>query len=156
MNKAGLLLAILSALEALCQTAIDAAAQAHDAATDDENVAENKYDTLGLEAAYLAQGQAQRVLELKADLATFSKLLAVDYQNIDSIGLGALVQLKDEAAAEQWFFLAPVSGGLKLPFEKKEIVLVTPLAPLGKTLLGARAGEVLASGFKEYEVMRIC
>ena len=33
---------------------------AHEAATHEENIAENKYDTLGLEAAYLATGQARR------------------------------------------------------------------------------------------------
>ena len=33
---------------------------AHETATHEENIAENKYDTLGLEAAYLATGQARR------------------------------------------------------------------------------------------------
>jgi hypothetical protein len=37
-----------------------AARAAHDTATHEENIAENKYDTLGLEAAYLATGQARR------------------------------------------------------------------------------------------------
>lgn len=40
---------------------VEQAAQiAHEAATHEENIAENKYDTLGLEAAYLATGQARR------------------------------------------------------------------------------------------------
>lgn len=34
-----------------------AARVAHETATHEENIAENKYDTLGLEAAYLATGQ---------------------------------------------------------------------------------------------------
>ena len=33
---------------------------AHETATHEENIAENKYDTLGLEAAYLATGQVRR------------------------------------------------------------------------------------------------
>ena len=37
---------------------------AHEAATHEENIAENKYDTLGLEAAYLATGQARRAVLL--------------------------------------------------------------------------------------------
>ncbi len=37
-----------------------AAREAHETATHEENIAENKYDTLGLEAAYLATGQARR------------------------------------------------------------------------------------------------
>eukprot|EP01034_Spumella_vulgaris_P013642 gene13642-17415_t len=37
-----------------------AAQAAHETATHEENIAENKYDTLGLEAAYLAVGQVRR------------------------------------------------------------------------------------------------
>ena len=39
--------------------------------THEENIAENKYDTLGLEAAYLAQGQAQRVNECYLSIQQF-------------------------------------------------------------------------------------
>ena len=60
MNKKLLQKHILTALETNHQTAISATQQAHDTATHEENIAENKYDTLGLEAAYLAHGQAQR------------------------------------------------------------------------------------------------
>ena len=38
----------------------EAARAAHEAATQEEKIAENKYDTLGLEAAALATGQARR------------------------------------------------------------------------------------------------
>jgi hypothetical protein len=37
-----------------------AAQTAYETATHEENIAENKYDTLGLEASYLAAGQAKR------------------------------------------------------------------------------------------------
>jgi hypothetical protein len=38
---------------------------AHETATHEENIAENKYDTLGLEAAYLATGQARHAEEIR-------------------------------------------------------------------------------------------
>lgn len=43
---------------------------AHETATHEENVAENKYDTLGLEAAYLAAGQARRAEAIREAMAT--------------------------------------------------------------------------------------
>ena len=50
IDKAGLHQAILAELESINQAAAEAAIQAYNDATAKENVAENKYDTLGLEA----------------------------------------------------------------------------------------------------------
>lgn len=41
-----------------------AAQAAHEAATHEENIAENKYDTLGLEAAYLWQ-QDRHIVQMR-------------------------------------------------------------------------------------------
>ena len=51
-----------------------AAKASHAEATAEENRAENKYDTRGLEASYLATGQANKVLELEAAIEAFSDL----------------------------------------------------------------------------------
>ena len=69
MNKALLLEKIITVLEITYQNAVEAAMRAYNTATNDENVAENKYDTLALEASYLAHGQALRVAECEADIA---------------------------------------------------------------------------------------
>ena len=42
---------------------------AHEAATHEENIAENKYDTLGLEAAYLAIGEARSAEAIRYAMA---------------------------------------------------------------------------------------
>jgi hypothetical protein len=42
---------------------------AHETATHAENIAENKYDTLGLEAAYLSTGQARRAEAIREAMA---------------------------------------------------------------------------------------
>ena len=62
MNKTNVIKTIIALLEVQYQTAIDAAKEAHSTATDDETIAENKYDTFALEASYLAHGQSQRVI----------------------------------------------------------------------------------------------
>jgi hypothetical protein len=47
----------------------EAARAAHKTATHEENIAKNKYDTLGLEAAYLATGQARRAEAIRQAMA---------------------------------------------------------------------------------------
>ena len=59
-NKAQLHDLILNALQGLVDNAQAAVDRAYEAATHEENIAENKYDTLGLEASYLTQGQSRR------------------------------------------------------------------------------------------------
>jgi hypothetical protein len=123
-------------LKAIYQIALTAAKRAHSTATDKANVAENKYDTLGLEAAYLAEGQAKRASECHADLEAIQNLTALDYSLSDPIVVGALIRLVDQNEKSLLLFLAPVSGGLKFVFEEQTIVVITSSSPLGKILRG--------------------
>jgi transcription elongation GreA/GreB family factor len=127
---------LILALEATYQTALTAAKRAHSTATDKANVAENKYDTLALEAAYLAEGHANRAVECRVDLETVKNQTALDYSPDDAIAVGAFVRLIDHDKKSLSLFLAPVSGGLKFVFEEQTIVVITPSSPLGKQLLG--------------------
>lgn len=140
-DKTALIKHIISLLKSTHQQAVNAAMQAYNTATDDENVAENKYDTLGLEASYLAQGQAQRVAEIEAELEIYSKFKARTFTSRDTIGVGALVKLIDEEDKEKILFLGPSAGGLILSTGNQEISLVTPSAPLAQQLIGKRKGD---------------
>ncbi len=59
MNKQTVHQLILDKLKIDLDIAERAAQTAYETATHEENIAENKYDTLGLEASYLAAGQAE-------------------------------------------------------------------------------------------------
>ncbi|TBU99712.1 transcription elongation factor GreAB [Phytopseudomonas dryadis] len=118
-----------------------AARVAHETATHEENVAENKYDTLGLEAAYLAAGQARRVEEIGLSLRVWRQLQLRPYDPALGIRLTALVQLADESGHEQWLFLGPDGAGIKVRMQQREILLLSPHAPLGQRLLGRRPGD---------------
>lgn len=133
-------------LEATYETALTAAKRAHSTATDKANVAENKYDTLALEAAYLAEGQAKRASECHTDLYAIQNLKALDYTLNDAIVVGALVKLIDQHNKLLSLFLAPVSGGLKFVFEQRTIVVITQSSPLGKKLLGKFVDDEFAFG----------
>ncbi|MCW8931888.1 MAG: GreA/GreB family elongation factor [Gammaproteobacteria bacterium] len=153
MNKALLHEQIFSELEMVYKNAIDSAQRAYDTAIDEENEAENKYDTMGLEASYLAHGQSQRVNECKNDLVEFKKLKALQFSPETPISLGALIYIADDSNHQQCLFLSPVAGGLKIFFQEKEVTLVTPSSPLGKALSSSMTGdeiEIMVEKEKKY------
>jgi len=55
---------------------------AHETATHEENIAENKYVTLGLEAAYLATGQARRAEAIRHPTAVRGAVGSLSRQQV--------------------------------------------------------------------------
>ncbi len=159
MNKPALLLQIIARLESAHASALQAAKTAHSAATHEENIPDNKYATLGLEASYLAQGQANRAQDILVSLKAFRQMVVQKFSDATPIRLTALVQLEDEAGASRLVFLGPAAGGLCLTFEEREVMVITPASPLGRELLGKRCGDSLqvrTDGLREYEIISVC
>jgi len=159
-EKAAVLKKILLVLKKALQHAIRAADQAHATATHSDNVAENKYDTLGQEAAYLAHGQSLRIQECELEIEQFSKIPVDPFAQTAPIAIGALIELQDETENSSLFFLGPGAAGLKIIIGKREIVVVTPAAPLGKALLGRqRFDEInikVGNETTAYEIIALC
>lgn len=153
MNKHAVLQLILEKLTVDLDIAQRAAQTAYETATHEENIAENKYDTLGLEASYLAAGQARRVEEIKQSLALCHNLQLRAYDDQRGIEVGTLVGLEDENARQQWLFLAPDAAGLKVDVVGQPVTVITPRSPLGKSLLGRRIDdevEILVAGARQH------
>ena len=127
---------LLSYLEVRRQTALRSSEIARASAADKANVAENKYDTLGTEASYLADGQAKRALACLDDVNAVKRMHVINFTMDDAIGLGAYIELVDQDEGSLCLFLAPVSGGLKFYYDDKDIMIITPQSPLGQCLLG--------------------
>ena len=159
MDKPALLKQIIERLEADVRLLLQAARTAHAAATHEENIPDNKYATLALEASYLAQGQANRAQELKLALETYRELRLQNFGAETPIRLTAVVTLEDEDGAERRLFLGPAAGGLKLQAGEGEVMVITPESPLGRQLLGLRCGdscELEAAGRRrEYEIVAV-
>ena len=66
MNKRALIKKIIAQLASGLDAYVRAARAAHAEATHEQSRAENKYDTRGLEASYLARGQSQQAAEIEA------------------------------------------------------------------------------------------
>ncbi len=133
-------------------------AATREAATHEEARPENDKDTRGLEASYLARGQAMRVEELEEAVHRLRFLDLRAYREDDPIGLGALVTLAvDEARVV--YFLVPAGGGTKVTVDGVDVQLVTPAAPLGRALVDKLVGDdfVLRVAGREraYEVERV-
>jgi transcription elongation GreA/GreB family factor len=136
-NKIQIVNTIISALVDKRQQAITAANQAHAAAVDDQSVAETQYDTLAIEASYLAEGQSKRVNEYQQAIDAFTQLkLALTIGNIHSINLGSLVQLSVVTKPNDWFFIGPAAGGFQTQIAGQHITVITPNSPMGKALIG--------------------
>ncbi len=138
---------------------LQAAKSAHEASTHEENIPENKYDTLGLEASYLAQGQANRGQVIRQALHDYRLLTPHVFGDDSPIRLTALVTLMGEDGSTRSVFIGPAEGGLRIMDQGDEIMVITPASPLGRSLIGRRLGDCVETGsgasVREYEIVRI-
>ena len=136
-----------------------AARAAHETATHEENVAENKYDTLGLEAAYLATGQARRADAIRQAMADWRQFRPRPYDASQGIRLGALVCLVDADDTQQQLFLGPDGGSMKLGSGPQIVQVISRESPLGQALLGKCEGDEVALQVNQvsqrFEVLRV-
>src|SRR3954464_3117818 len=114
MDKFSLQQQVLNRLAEDLLQAEQAVRAAHETATHEENIAENKYDTLGLEAAYLATGQARRAEAIRAAIVNWRQFQPRPYDPNKGIQLGALVCLADSGDRQQNIFLGPDGGSMTL------------------------------------------
>lgn len=140
MKKALLINEIISSLTESVRTLEKAARASHEEATHESSRAESKYDTRGLEAAYLAGGQARQAKEILDSIKAYEALVARNFAPGEPIDMTALVEL-DSDGARSSYFIGPKSGGLDIEHRGKEIMVITPQSPLGQTLIGRKAGE---------------
>jgi transcription elongation GreA/GreB family factor len=146
MTKEQLLDAIITNLSADLAVLSTAAREAHEAATHEECIPDNEYDTTALEASYIAQGQANRAQEIRAALESYRTLPLTPFDDDTPIRLTALVTLEDSEGCTRRFFLGPLSGGMKIIDGNSEIVVITPASPLGRGLLGRKTGDEVQAG----------
>src|SRR5438094_4791585 len=94
---------ILAALAAELEGYARSARSAHAEATDEQSKAENKYDTRGLEASYLARGQSRQAAETAQARQQFEELPLREFGPGDPIDLSALVEVESEGARAIYF-----------------------------------------------------
>jgi transcription elongation GreA/GreB family factor len=142
MDKSQLRRSLLAKLQDELELLTRAALMARDEATSEESKAENKYDTRGQEAAYLAEGQARLARELEETIAIYHGLAFPEADEGEAIGIGHVVTL-EAGARRAHYLLGPRNGGLEIDLDGTTVIVVTPQSPLGRQLAGKRAGETV-------------
>ena len=140
MQKAQLIQQIIASLSESLALLEKAARASHAEATHESSKAESKYDTRGLEAAYLAGGQARQAKEIMDSIELYRALPVRDFASDEPIDLTALVEL-DVDGTRALYFIGPRTGGLEIECKRKEVTVITPQSPLGQHLMGKRAGQ---------------
>jgi transcription elongation GreA/GreB family factor len=158
MNKIDLIDHLKNIVKQNLVAAHQAAMNTYDIATHEDNKAENKYDTRGLEASYLAGAQAERVSDIKAILASYEILKIQNFSDDSKVALSALIKMSSNDK-EMFVLLMPKGGGQVLNFDGHHIQVITPDSPLGKNLIGKEVGEIIKIGEsnkpKEYEILSL-
>jgi transcription elongation GreA/GreB family factor len=139
MTKHLIIQKIIETLQSEMKTYVRAAKFSHAEATAEENRAENKYDTRGLEASYLAAGQANKIVDIEESIAAFDALRKQKFNEADGIDIGALVEIKQDGEHAH-YFIGPSAGGIEINIRGTEVLVITPQSPLGSQLKGAKQG----------------
>ncbi|MBL4911316.1 MAG: hypothetical protein JKX78_15065 [Alteromonadaceae bacterium] len=138
-TKQRLVSEIILHLQDELEQAMQAANNAHNDATNDQSVAETQYDTLAIEASYLAEGQSKRVAEYQQALKAYQQLKFEVFDQHSTIKLGALVQLAKDKSCQHWFFIGPYAGGfrtnIRTETSEEQITVITPQSPMGMAMI---------------------
>lgn len=140
MDKQTLIDGIIAQLTVRYEVLARASAAARDEATHGDSKAESKYDTRGLEAGYLANGQAMQAEEIALSIESLQVMDLREYAPTDPIGIGALVEVTFSGLPE-WYFLGPSTAGTDVEIDGKKITVISMEAPLTRQLVGKRQGE---------------
>jgi transcription elongation GreA/GreB family factor len=159
MNKRALIRKIVARLTEELEVYFRAANASRAEATHEQNKAEDKYDTRGLEASYLARGQSKQAAEIESAIAEFEKLAVRKFGDGEVIGLGALVEL-EHGGESSFYFIGPRAGGTDVIHDKMEVLVITPQSPLGEQLLGKKQGDrpqlKLGGELRAAKILSVC
>lgn len=158
MDKTQLLKKIVASLNESLDVLTKAARASHAEATHESSKAESKYDTRGLEAAYLAGGQARQAKEIMESIEVYASLPVREFAAFEPIDLTALVELEADRS-RSFYFIGPKNGGLEVIYQRMEITVITPQSPLGQNLMGKKAGDrwaaKLGSATVKYSIISV-
>jgi transcription elongation GreA/GreB family factor len=158
INKTEVLKALLAHFEGELSAIVVSAQTAHEAATHEESKAEDRHDTQAIEAGYLAQGVAVRVLEIKKVIAEYKSILESNFPAFNQVAPGCLVELEANGKISYSFF-SHFGGGAQVVLESKTFTVLTPKSPLGESILGEKPGDEVEvetkGGLKHYTIVSI-
>lgn len=155
---------IVSALEAQLNRELAAIIESQRAsqsgATHEESRQEDSKDTRAIEASYLARGLAQRVDKLRDARDAVAAIDPSPLPPDAPITVGALVEVAYEPDKRRaFYYVVPLGGGESIEIEGQSIKTLTPLSPLGRSLLGRQVDDDIEfdspQGVREVRIVAI-
>jgi transcription elongation GreA/GreB family factor len=168
LDKRALMAQLAERLQQTDRLAHRAQADAREAARSLATESEKKEDgRAAIEYGSLATGQAARARRLQEELGVLTAFREAElprFERRGPVGLGAIVDVRTEDESgydERTFFLLPVGAGTELtgPGGDGFLSVITPASPVGRALLGRRAGDcvevTLAGEVHEWTVLEV-
>ena len=140
MDKAQFFQRLLSTLHQEVNSAVSAAKDAAEYATDEGSRAQSKWDTQGLEASYLAAGQANQARQWVDAIHNLQSEREDLLKPNSRVSLGALFSCNFGNSVE-YFFFAGTAGGLSIVLGGHEVTVITAQSPLAGTLMDLKVGD---------------
>ncbi|WP_269523414.1 hypothetical protein [Coraliomargarita parva] len=149
MDKTHFFNTLIETLRQEFQHAVAASKDAAEYATNEESRAESQWDTQGLEASYLAAGQAGQARQWAEAVEELQSEREDLLKPNDRVSLGALFQC-EIAGEPDYYFFAGVAGGHVVHMDDADVTVITPSSVLAGRVLGLRKGErfLLANGLE--------
>jgi transcription elongation GreA/GreB family factor len=140
ISKSAIVKEVVKRLGAELETLAGVSRAMHADASDEQNKAEDQYDTRGLETAYIASSQARQATATEEALAAYQSLKLTKFTANTPIDVTALVELESRGE-RMTYFLGPKSGGIEVRVGGREVLVITPESPIGQQLIGKKTGE---------------
>jgi transcription elongation GreA/GreB family factor len=140
MDKAQFFQCLLVTLREEALHAVNASKDAAEYATNEESRAESQWDTQGLEASYLAAGQASQARQWADAIEELQSEREDLLKPNTQVSLGALFSCDFGDSVESFFF-AGTAGGQTISMEDQKVTVITAQSPLAGRLLGRKAGD---------------
>ncbi|MFC5050388.1 hypothetical protein ACFPK9_07170 [Rubritalea spongiae] len=139
-SKHDLIQSVLKSLQHDLDVLRKAALETHRSSTSEESKAEGKYDTRGLEASYLAEAQAEQVVQLEESIAKFTKINTDELNGDEPIASGSMIIVSTDEN-DLAYLMLPAGGGMQLSSQGLDFTVITPDSPVGSALIGRNVGE---------------
>ncbi|HVP30029.1 MAG TPA: GreA/GreB family elongation factor [Myxococcota bacterium] len=144
MDKQRLVAQLIDRLRVSLEAAESASEAAAEEARSGATPAEKREDSrTALEFSRMARSQAERAARLRDDLRTLAAFQPAPVPRGGRVDVGAIVEIESDDDGGRTLFLAPCGAGEELtgPGGDGFLSVVTPASPIGRALLGKRAGE---------------
>ncbi|GAB61726.1 MAG: hypothetical protein DWB56_00640 [Candidatus Jettenia sp.] len=127
---------------------------ARQASIDAPGKMQSRYDTMGIESAWVADGLGRALREKELNLKYLETFQWTEFRIC--VGIGSIVKiLSSDTPDPEYFFVLPVLSGYELCENDMTITTLSPETPLGKVLLGKKTGEKIPVNFPTHRTITI-